>query len=70
MTREQLVLLGPGDCVVGFGGCFTDEVRVADVGSFRDHNGRASAEVCVVVDGKPVWTRIVEGGREIRCPQM
>lgn len=66
MNRRDVLSLRAGDTIVGFNGCWTDEFRVVAVHLRNALVGRACSDVCVNLDGTPIWALVREGGDEIR----
>lgn len=68
MTRDEVLALAPGDCLVGFAGIRDDELRVLTCSGI-EHTADGKAWRAVTVQFGPrgrITGSVVEDGREIR----
>lgn len=71
MTREDVLALKPGDCVVGFAGAWEDEHRVLEVHPPRSMRDKRVQRSIVVAYGRAeLRGHVSEGEEEIRIPKL
>jgi hypothetical protein len=67
MTRADILMLNPGDSVIGFANRWTDELPVVDVGDLEHKaNGRVLRPITVRCDRITLRGTVYEGDSTIR----